>query len=325
MSLGKVLITAKSVCNSPAALQLLTDAGCETVVESTPLPWDERWLIEKTRDVDGLIFAMEPVSSALIDSAKRLKIIARPGVGYDTVDIAAATRRGVAVTVAAGANDQSVADFAFGLMLMGARRIDCGNRSVQQHGWERSVGIEVWGKTLVIIGLGRIGKAIARRARGFDMRVLAVTRTRDPLFAAACGIEYADLDYALSCADFVSLNAPLTSATENLIDARALASLKPGAFLVNTSRGGLVDEQALAAAVTNGHLAGAAVDVLRVQGANSPSPLIGIPGIIVTPHMATFSTESMERVSLAAANSIVTALRGERPSVLVNPEVYAGR
>lgn len=325
MSLGKVLITAKSVSSSHAALQFLTDAGCEVVIESTPVPWDERWLIEKTRDVDGLIFAMEPVSRQLLEAAERLKIIARPGVGYDTVDVAAATRRGVAVTVAAGANDQSVADFAFGLLLMGARGIDQGARSVQQHGWERAVGIEAWGKTLVIVGLGRIGKAVARRARGFDMRVLAVTETRDPAFAAENGIEYADLEDALSQADFVSLNAPLTPETDNLMNERTLGLLKPGAFLVNTSRGGLIDEHALAAAVRRGHLAGAAVDVLRVQGANSPSPLIGVPGIIVTPHMATFSRESMERVALAAAKSIVAALRGERPSVLVNPEVYATR
>jgi phosphoglycerate dehydrogenase-like enzyme len=320
--LGKVLITARSVSGSRAALDLLHAAGVETAIESTPLPWDEAWLVDRTRDVDGIVFAMEPVSRRLIDAATRLKVIARPGVGFDTVDVAAATRRGIAVTIAAGANDQSVADFTFGLLLMGARGIDIGARSVRAHGWERPAGTEVWGKTLAIVGLGRIGRGVAQRARGFGMRILAVTRQPDPAVAAEHGLTYASLDEALAQADVVSLHAPLTPATENLIDARALARMKRGAYLVNTSRGGLVDEDALAAAVRSGHLAGAAVDVLRVQGAGSPSPLIDVPGIVVTPHMATLSRESMERVALAVATSVIAALRGERPPGLVNPAIH---
>lgn len=322
MQLGKVLVTAGSVKGSPAALQALRDAGCDVVVETTPLPWNEDWLLAHTHDVDALLFAMEPVSARLIDNATRLKVIARPGVGYDTVDMEAATRRGVLVTIAAGANDQSVADHTFGLLLMAARGLVTAVNSVQQHGWERPVGTEVWGKTLAIVGLGRIGQAVARRARGFDMRVLAVARAPDPALAASLGVEFVDMDRALAEADFVSLHAPLTSGTANLIDAAAVARMKRGAFLVNTSRGGLVDEQALAAAVREGHLAGAAVDVLKVQGANSPSPLIGVPGILVTPHMATFSRESMERVALSAAGSVVAALRGERPAGLVNEAAW---
>ena len=319
-TLGKALITARSVAGSERALARLRDAGVDVVVKTTPLPWDEAWLIEQARDVDALVVAMEPVSARLLEAAKRLKIIARPGVGHDTVDLAAATRHGVAVTVAAGANDQSVADFAFGLLLAGTRGIVGAVESVRAHGWERCTGTEAWGKTLAVVGLGRIGRGVARRARGFDMRVLAVSRSRGDAFAAAHGIGYASLDDALAQADFVSLHAPLTPDTENLIDARALSRMKRGAYLVNTSRGGLVDETALAEAVRSGHLAGAAVDVLRVQGANSPSPLIGVPGILVTPHMATFSRESMERVALAVAASVVAALNGERPPGLVNPQ-----
>ena len=325
MSLGKVLVTAKSVSGCEAAVQLMRDAGCHVVIETTPLPFNEDWLIERTRDVAGLVFAMEPVSSRLLEAATALKIIARPGVGYDSVDMAAATRRGIPVTIAAGANDQSVADFTMGLLLMSTRGLMNGALSVQQHGWDRTTGTEVWRKTLAIVGLGRIGKGVAQRARGFDMRVLAVSTRRnntDSAFAAAHGVEFVELDQALREADFLSLHAPLTAQTENLIDAQALATMKRGAYLINTSRGGLIDEAALAAAVRSGHLAGAAVDVLRVQGANSPSPLIGVPRIIVTPHMATFSRESMERVAMAAARSVIAALKGERPPGLVNPEVY---
>ena len=329
--LGTVLITAKSVANAEAALQMLRDAGCELRVETTPTPIDEAWLLDKTRAVDGLIFAMEPVSARLLDNATRLKVIARPGVGYDTVDMAAATRKGVVVTVAAGTNHESVADFTFGLLLAASRGIVPAANGVAAGGWERVTGSEAWGKTLAIVGMGRIGRSVARRARGFEMRVLAVGRESGP--ALPCGpcepheadVEFVALDDALREADFVSLHAPLTEATANLINARTLALMKRGAYLVNTSRGGLVDEAALAAAVRSGHLAGAAVDVLCVQGAKSPSPLIGVPGIVVTPHMATFSREAMERVARSAAASVIAVLQGRRPEHVINPEVFGAR
>jgi len=316
---ARVLVTAKSVAQSAQALDLIRAAGHEVVVITTPVPFDEQWLIDQARDVDALVFAMEPVGARLLDSARRLKVIARPGVGYDTVDLDAATRNGVIVTVANGTNDQSVADFTIGLLLEATRGIAIANESVQNKGWERVTGIEAWNKTLAIVGLGRIGKGVARRARGFDMRVLAVTRSPDQEFASRHGITYVTLDEALEQADFLSLHAPLTPLTENLIDARALARMKRGAYLVNTSRGGLIDEAALAQAVRSGHLAGAAVDVLRAQGAGSPSPLIGVPGIIVTPHMATFTREATGRVAMSVARGVVAALRGERPEHVVNP------
>ena len=323
MPLGKVLVTAGSVAGSAAALRAMRDAGCELLVQNTPSPLDEAWLLTQVRDVDGLIVAMEPLTRRVLDAAPRLRVIARPGVGHDTIDVAAATQRGIAGTIAAGANDQSVADFTIGLLLASARGIADAAASVQRHGWERTVGTEVWRKTLAVVGLGRIGMNVARRARGFDMRVLAVARHPDQDFAAQHGVEFVTMERALAQADFVSLHLPLTPDTENLIDEHALASMKRGAYLINTSRGGLVDEAALAMAVRRGHLAGAAVDVLRVQGERSPSVLIGVPGILVTPHMASFSRESMERVAMSAAQSIVAVLKGERPAGLVNPEAYA--
>lgn len=323
--LGKVLITAKSVAASTAALQLMQAAGLEVLLKTTPMPLDEQWLIEQTRDIDALVVAMEPVGARVLAAAPRLKVIARPGVGYDSIDLAAATQNGVIVTVAAGTNEQSVADFTIALLLQATRGITAAAHSVEQGGWERITGSEAWGKTLAIVGLGRIGKAVARRARGFDMRVLAVSRAPDLGFAAAHGIEHVALDTALREADFITLHAPLTAATENLIDAAALARMKRGAYLINTSRGGLLDEQALADAVRSGHLAGAAVDVLRVQGVGSPSPLIGVPGIIVTPHMATFTRESIERVAMSVARSVIAALQGQRPDHTVNPDAWQNR
>lgn len=321
---ARVLITAKSVSGSRAAIAKLEAAGCEVRIENTPAPFDESWAIAKVRDIDALVFAMEPMNARLIAAAERLKIIARPGVGYDNVDLAACTQRRIPVTVAAGTNHESVADFTFGLMLAIARGLVGAVNSVQEHGWDRPTGSELWRKTLAVIGPGRIGQAVARRARGFDMRVLAVGNggRRDADFASAAGVEYVPLEHALREADFVSLHAPLTPQTANLIRAETLRLMKPTAFLINTSRGGLVDEPALAEAVRSRRIAGAAVDVLCVQGAKSPSPLIGVPNILVTPHMATLSRESMERVAQSVADSVLTVISGGRPEHVVNPSVY---
>jgi phosphoglycerate dehydrogenase-like enzyme len=321
--LGKVLITAKSVSSSAAALQYLADAGCAVELKTPPSPVDEPWLIEQSRDVAALVFAMEPVTERLLDQASKLRIIARPGVGYDTVDIAAATRRKIPVTIAAGTTDQSVADFTMGLLLQAARGIVDAAVATQQRRWERVIGTEVWCKTLAIVGLGRIGRAVVKRARGFDMRVLAVAPRPDREFAAAHGVEFVSLEEALRQADFLSLHAPLTPETQNLINERRLRLMKPGSYLINTSRGGLVDEDALAMAISEGRLAGAAVDVLREQGPHTCSPLIGLSRVIVTPHMASFAREAIERVALSVAQNIVAVLHGERPANVVNPAIYS--
>lgn len=318
----KVLITARSLANSPVALQILRDADCTLDLQIGAALLDERSLFVHSADAEALVVTMEPVTARLIDTAQKLRVIARPGVGYDTVDVAAATRRKIAVTIAAGTNDHSVADFTIGLLMLVTRGIMDAALACQQRKWERVTGTESWRKTLTVIGLGRIGKAVAMRARGFDMRVLTVTRTPDREFAAAHGIEVVSLEAGLREADFVSLHAPLTPQTRDLINERTLGWMKRGAYLINTARGALIDEPALVNAVRSGHLAGAAVDVLREQGAGTSSPLIGVPGIIVTPHMATYTREGMERVAVATARSIVAVLNGERPAHVINPEIY---
>jgi D-3-phosphoglycerate dehydrogenase len=319
---GRILVTAGTVSQSPAALEAMRAAGHDVIVTTSPVPLDPAWVAEQLADIDALVFAMEKVTADALAAARRLRIIARPGVGYDTVDIDAATKKGVLVTVAAGTNDQSVADFAMGLLLEATRGIAIAADGVRRHGWDRVTGTEAWRKTLAVVGLGRIGRGMVRRARGFDMDVVVVTPHPDQAFAQQHGIRYASFDDAIAQADFVSLHAPLTPATENLVDAHALARMKRGAYLINTSRGGLVDENALAEAVKSSHLAGAAVDVLRTQGANSPSPLIGVPGIIVTPHMATFTHEAIERVAMSVAQSVIAALAGKRPEHMVNPQAW---
>jgi len=281
MTLGKVLITAASVKGHAPALQALRDAGCELVLANTPQPCTMEWQLEQVQDIAALVFAMEPMPAQVLEAASGLRVIARPGVGYDTVDLATATRRKVAVTVAAGTNDQSVADHAFGLLLMASRGLLTAVNSVQAHGWDRPTGTEAWRKTLAIVGYGRIGRAIARRARGFDMRVLVVTPRPDP---ADKEVEFVTLDEALAQADFLSLSAPLTAQTEGLINADALARMKKGAFLINTSRGGLIDEAALCAALQYGHLRGAGLDAFDPEPPAPNNPLLALEQVVVTPH-----------------------------------------
>ncbi|WP_036596638.1 phosphoglycerate dehydrogenase [Ottowia thiooxydans] len=321
----RVLVTAKSVANCDAAIAMMRDAKLDVVIKNTPMPIDEAWLKEQVHDIDALVFAMEPMGEKVLQAANRLKLIARPGVGYDNVDIDFATRRGILVSTAAGTNDQSVADFTFALMLEAMRGVSRASNGVNQGGWDRVTGTELWKKTIAVIGMGRIGKGVARRARGFDMDVLAVGREPDHDFERAYGVRYCSLQEALSKADIVSLHLPLNPSTEDLINSVTLGQMKPGAYLINTARGGLIDEQALVEAVGSGQLSGAAIDVLREQGAGSKSCLIGVDGITVTPHMATFTHESIERVAMSVAESVIAGLRGNMPRHVVNPGAWTSQ
>lgn len=320
---GRVLVTAKSVAQSQKAIALMQEAGHEVIVQNTPAPTDDAWLVEQVRDIDALVFAMEPMNAAVIGAANRLKLIARPGVGYDNVDLEAATRNGVIVSIAAGANDQSVADFTFALILEAMRGVSRASASVQAHGWQRFTGTEAWRKKICVVGLGRIGRGVVKRARGFDMEVLAVCPRPDLDFGREQGVRFCSLDEALAQADIVTLHLPLDHSTRHMINARTLAQMKRGVYLINTSRGGLLDEEAVVQAIRSGHLAGVAVDVLQQQGVGSPSCLIDVEGITVTPHMAAFTHESIERVAMSVAESIINALAGRMPRHVVNPAAWA--
>src|SRR5262249_23648688 len=211
-------------------------------------------------DVDGAIISSLPLTAAVLAQTPSLKVLAVRGVGYDSVDVEAATRRRLPVLVAPGFTE-SVADYTFGLMLAVARQVAQADRLVRAGRWEVLVSTNICGKTLGIIGLGRIGKAMARRARGFEMPILATDVVRDEEFAQQYGVTYVGLAELLRRADIVSINAPLSQGTRHLIDAPALRLMKPTAFLINTARGGLVDEAALAAALREGKIADARLDL----------------------------------------------------------------
>jgi phosphoglycerate dehydrogenase-like enzyme len=324
----RVLITARYFAVDPEPLQVLHDHRCELV--HSEIDWtlgdgniSEGRAIELLQDVDAAIISSLPLNDRVLARAEKLKVIAIRGVGYDSVDIPAATARGIPVIVAPGFTD-SVADYTFALMLAVTRQVALADRLVRADRWEVLVTTNICGKTLGIVGLGRIGKAVARRARGFDMTVLATDVVRDEVFARQYSVTYLPLPELLQRADIVSINAPLSRDTRHLIDDQALRLMKPAAYLMNTARGGLVDEQALAAALRAGRLAGAGLDVFHEEPLQH-NPFRGLDNVVLSPHLAAYSREGLREAGVLAAQGVVTVLGGGRPeaAVLVNPEIYA--
>ncbi|MBP7335228.1 phosphoglycerate dehydrogenase [Niveispirillum sp.] len=265
----------------------------------------------------GWIVGHARVTRPLLEALPGLRVIARRGVGYDRVDVTAARDLGRVVTIAAGGNDDAVADHTIGLMIAVARRFRESQLAMQAGDWSILNGHDLCERTVGLVGLGRIGKSVVRRLSGFDAKVLVHTRSPDADYAARTGIHYVDLPELLRRSDFVSLHAPLTPATRFLVDAPALATMKKGGFLINTARGGLVDDAALLAALTSGHLGGAGLDVFVSEGDPAYAPvseaLLALPNVVATPHAGASSHEGLARTNLVAARSVVAVLNGETP------------
>lgn len=265
----------------------------------------------------GWIVGHARVTRDLLASLPALKVIARRGVGYDRVDVEAARELGRVVTIAAGGNDASVADHTIGLMLAVGCRFRESQARMVAGDWSIRSGSDLCEKNVGLIGLGRIGKSVVRRLSGFDAKVLVHTRTPDPDYASRTGVQFTGLDQLLRDSDYISLHAPLTPQTRFLFDAAAIGAMKKGAFLINTARGGLVDDAALLAALRTGHLGGAGLDVFVSEGDPTYRPvteaLLALPNVVATPHAAASSHEGLARTNLVAARSIVAVLNGETP------------
>lgn len=318
-----VLVTARVFGHySKEPFRVLEEAGCVPA----PNPWPGKRLREAEMmtlvdGVDGIICGEDEITAGVISAAGRLKVISKFGVGVDKIDQAAATRRGIAVCNAPGANSNSVADLVFGLMLAVARKLPSSDRQVRNGVWQPVVGTELWNKTIGIIGLGKIGRAVAKRAKGFDMRVLAHDAFPDADFMRRENIGAASLQVLFSQADFISINLPATAGTRGLIGGRELSLVKAGAILVNTARGDVVDEEALYSALSNGKLAGAGLDVFASEPPDTSSPLLGLPNVVVSPHSGAHTVEAVDRMGLAAARNAVSILTGREPVSILNPEV----
>lgn len=280
----------------------------------------EQQLIARIPRFDALIVRSQAcVTAKVLAAGQRLRIVGRAGTGVDNIDLAEATRRGVIVVNAATANTHAAVEHTLALILSLARHVPAAHAAVLQKQWERGefVGVELRGKMLGIIGLGRIGSLVARRAQAFEMTVLA----HDPFVsedrARQVGVQLSGLEDLLRRADFVSVHAPLTSSTAGLLDADKLALLKSTARLINCARGGIVDEHALAAALKAGRLAGAAVDVFETEPPRC-SPLLTVPNVVFTPHLGASTQEAQRGVALDVAEQTLAALRGEYVAGAVN-------
>jgi D-3-phosphoglycerate dehydrogenase len=322
MAQATVLVTTRSFGREvPEPMERLKREGIRILEWREGGGLDETDLRDKVAQADAWIVAFHPIGAALMDAAPRLRVIAKHGVGVDNIDIAAATARRIVVTTAPSANDQAVADLTMALLLSLLRRIPEANTNVKSGRWERFLGFGLSGKTMGIVGLGRIGQNVTRRAKGFGVELIGTDPNWPEDIAREIGIRRVELNELFVQADVISLHAPLTLETTGLVGEAALALMKPGVWIVNTSRGRVVDEKVIYEALTSGKVAGYATDVFE----NEPpvgSPLLTLPNVIATPHMGTHTRESLQLMGDRVADAVLRALRGERPEFVVNPEVY---
>jgi D-3-phosphoglycerate dehydrogenase/(S)-sulfolactate dehydrogenase len=318
-----VLITTMFLQPGDEVDRRLREAGFEPAYHPLTSRRTEDELIELLRGVEGAIVSSDPFTARVLKAADRLKVISRTGVGYDAVDVPAATARGIVVTTTPGVNRHAVADWALALILCCARKVPENLAEVRRGEWTRHEGMDLNGKMLGVVGLGTIGKEVARRAKAFGMRLLAHDLVRDMPFADVHGIAYVSLDELLRQSDFVSIHCFLNEATRHVIDAKHLALMKPTAFLINTARGGIVDTGALCEALRTKRIAGAALDVVEDEPLPADSPLRQLDNVYLSPHMGGATSDARQRSGAMAAENLIRALQGERPNGIVNPEVLA--
>jgi D-3-phosphoglycerate dehydrogenase / 2-oxoglutarate reductase len=290
-----------------------------------PVASEDELIALLAEGVDATVAGGEPYTRRVLEASPRLKHIARWGVGYDKIDLPAATELGVLATTTQGANDWGVADHAVALMLGLGHVLVENDRAVRGGTWARHVGTDLWRKTVGIVGLGRIGKGVARRVSGFEARILAYEPYAvDREFCATHGVEVVDLETLLRESDYVTLHLPASAETRHFMDAERLALMKPTAFLVNTARGALIDEDALHAALVAGKLGGAGLDV-REQEPPEDARFTDLPNVILTSHIAGITHETVAAMAHMAVDSILDAAAGRRPHGLLNPDAWERR
>jgi D-3-phosphoglycerate dehydrogenase len=315
----RVLVTPTSYGkNDPALRSELEKLVGEVIYNPTGKPLTSSEVAGLLPGVDAYIAGLDEIDRAALQSADRLKVIARYGVGVDSVDLQAAREKGIVVTNTPGANSVSVAELALGLMLALARCIPEADRAVHKGEFPRYTGVSLEGKTIGILGLGAIGKQLARRLAGFDCQILAFDPCADAGFAASHNLTLMPLEDVLKTSDFISLHMPLLPETRGLVNREFLGRIKKGAFLVNTSRGEAIDEQALFEALSSGHIRGAALDAFTVEPPDPSHPLLSLPQVIATPHLGAQTDGATSNMGWMAFNDCLAVLRGEEPRFKVS-------
>jgi len=308
-----------------AARQILQET-CEVEYWAKPERPPREEVLRRVKDKEGLVCLLtEKINEELLSVAPKLRIAANVAVGFDNIDVAACTKRGVVATNTPGVLDETTADFAWTLLMAVARRLSEGEELARSGKWknwdlDQLVGTDVWGKTLGIVGFGRIGRAVARRASGFQMKVIYTDAQRVPAeVERALKVEFWEMNALLAESDFVSVHVPLLPETRRLFDAPKFKRMKPTAFLINTSRGPVVDEAALVAALEGEQIAGAGLDVYE----NEPfiHPGLKRANVVLAPHIASASLETRTKMACIAANNVVALFAGQKPPNILNPEV----
>jgi D-3-phosphoglycerate dehydrogenase len=311
---ARVLVTPTSYAKDDPSLRTDLEAEVGEVVYNTlgrPLTSVE--LVQTIRGFDGYIAGLDSIDRTVIEAADRLKVIARYGVGVDNVDMEAARARGIIVTNTPEANSESVAELTIGLMLALARNIINAAQATKSGAWPRLGGVMLSGKVVGLYGLGSIGKRVACLLTGFGCSLLAFDLAPDTGFAQKMGIRIVMKDELIRLSDFLSLHLPLSPETQGLVDLDFLSQMKSGAFLINTSRGELINETALLEALQEGHLRGAALDVFTHQPPSPDHPLLALPQVIATPHMGSHTDGATNAMGWGALNDCLAVLRGENP------------
>jgi phosphoglycerate dehydrogenase-like enzyme len=320
----KVLIAPQTLAGLGGPfLEVLRGAGFELVYPPEPVQLNEDELLAELRGASASLAGSEPYTRRVLEAHPQLRVIARAGVGYDAVDVAAATDCGIAVTITPNTNQDAVAEHTFALMLALVKNLIPQHLGTAAGRWPRGCNLPLRGRTLGIAGLGRIGKAVAVRAAAFGMRLFAFEPYPDADFVRRHGVTLVPFERLLAESDFVSLHLPLTAATRHLINKSTLALMKPTAFLLNTGRGSLVCEADLYEALKAETIAGAGLDVFEEEPPVN-CPLFGLDNVVLTPHAAGTDTQSRDDMARSAAEAIVALSRGEWPAEkVVNPEVRA--
>lgn len=308
----KVLVTPTSYARHDSRLRdELESVVGEVIYNPTGRPLTSAELCELLPGCDGFIAGLDVIDRAALQVCDRLKVIARYGVGVEKVDLEAARAKGIRVTNTPGANSVSVAELTVGLIIALARQIPSAVEKTRAGEWPRLSGATLEGKTAGLLGLGSIGKQVARRLLAFECKVIAYDPVPDVAFAHAYGVELLPKDDVVRSADFLSLHLPVLPETRGLVDAAMLAQMKSASFLVNTARGELIDEAALMAALESGHLSGAALDCFSVEPPGAAHPLLALPQVIVTPHMGAHTDGATNAMGWMALRDCLAVLRGE--------------
>jgi len=304
----------------------------EAEVWSDYAPPPKKTIIEKAAKVDALATLLsDKIDAEVFDAAPNLKIVAQMAVGFDNIDVNEATKRGIYVTNTPGVLTETTADFAWALLMAVARRVVEADKYVRMGKWKvgwhpmMMQGRDIYGATIGIVGLGRIGCAIAKRAKGFDMTVLYFDVVRRPDFEKEYNIQFTELDTLFQKADFVTIHLPLTKETYHLVDEKKLRLMKKTAYLINNARGPIVNEKALYKALKEGWIAGAAFDVFEQEPTSVQNPLLKLDNVVVAPHISSSSYETRSRMAEMVAENLVAFFEGKTPPNLVNPEVVKAK